>query len=367
MSCENSRATGLTVPLVTVLVNTFNHERFITQALTSVAEQYFPAKELEIIVVDDGSKDLTPEIVQRFLPRICFIRKCNGGQVSTLHQGMVHATGEIIAFLDGDDWWTADKITKVVEAFQRYPNIAAVGHGYHEVDEQGVLTGTMALETESYLNCKTAQNARLAANLRVFGGTSRLAIRRKALESMLPVPSTLAFFDNFIFTQAIALSGAVILPDPLCYYRLHSANLYASNSLDNERLRRRHNLLCNLLEHLPARLSRLGLSDDIIAATLDSDRMDAARLGLVLDGGSPWQTFCIERSAFHNAYRNPDIGYRVFKCLVLLLALLTPPKTFYHLQRWYAKHNLGRIRQRIGGAALAVPEIKTKPPGKRVA
>jgi glycosyltransferase involved in cell wall biosynthesis len=342
------RSTPESMPLVTVLVNTYNHERFIAQALTSVLEQDFPANDVQTIVVDDGSTDSTSEIVSRFTPIMHYIRKPNAGQVSAFHAGIAEASGQIIAFLDGDDWWAHDKLTRVVGAFERYSDIAAVGHGYFEVDENGSLRSVMAPETECRLDFATADSAQFAANLRVFGGTSRMAIRRSALDRTLPVPAELPFFDNFIFTQGIAISGAILLPQPLCYYRIHSGNLYASGSADETRLRRRYVLQRGLVESLPDRLIGLGVPREIVSTALACDRVDTERLRLILEGGKPWNTFRVERADFHMAYRNPSLGYTFFKYFVLLLTLLMPPKTFYRIKRWYAEHNLRRIRSWIG-------------------
>jgi glycosyltransferase involved in cell wall biosynthesis len=65
----------MTTPHISVLIDTYNHERFIEQAIVSVLEQNFPAGEMEIVVVDDGSTDSTPLIVEKFLPRLRYIRK----------------------------------------------------------------------------------------------------------------------------------------------------------------------------------------------------------------------------------------------------------------------------------------------------
>jgi glycosyltransferase involved in cell wall biosynthesis len=348
------------MPLVTVLVNTYNHERFIAQALSSVLDQDFPAEDVQTIVVDDGSTDSTSEIVGRFTPIMQYIRKPNGGQVSAFHAGIAEARGQIIAFLDGDDWWAKDKLSRVVAAFERYSDIAAVGHGYFEVDQEGSIRAVMLPETEFLLDFATAESARFAANLRVFGGTSRMAMRKSILDRTLPVPRELPFFDNFVFTQGIAISGAIVLPQPLCYYRIHSGNLYASESADETRLRRRYLLQRGLVENLPDRLVGVGVSKEIVSAALECDRVDTERLRLILEGGRPWDTFRVERADFHIAYRDPSPAYTLFKCFVLLLTLLMPPKAFYSIKRWYAEHNLQRARSWIGGAKLSVPHGLTK-------
>ena len=92
-----------TIPSVTVLIDTYNHERFIERAIRSVLEQDMPMDDVEILVVDDGSSDRTPEIVLQFEPRVRLIRKVNGGQASAFNLGFAHARGAIISTLDGDD------------------------------------------------------------------------------------------------------------------------------------------------------------------------------------------------------------------------------------------------------------------------
>src|SRR5258708_12276025 len=88
------------IPRVTVLIDTYNHERFIERAILSVLNQDMPMDDVEILVVDDGSTDRTPEIVLQFEPRLHLIRKANGGRASAFNLCFAHPRGEIIATLD---------------------------------------------------------------------------------------------------------------------------------------------------------------------------------------------------------------------------------------------------------------------------
>src|SRR5580698_6864948 len=116
-------------PFVSILIDTYNHEKFIEQAILSAIEQDFPAAEREIIVVDDGSSDGTPEIVRKFEPRVRLLRKENGGQASAFNAGIPECRGEVVAFLDGDDWWARKKLSRVIPVFAEDPKIGVVGHG----------------------------------------------------------------------------------------------------------------------------------------------------------------------------------------------------------------------------------------------
>src|SRR5258707_14191876 len=122
-------------PLITALVDTFNHERYIEQALVSVLEQGLSPSELEILVVDDGSVDRTPEIIQKFLPRGKYLRKKNGGQASAFNAGFAEVSGQIVGMLDGDDWWAKGKLTTVVDDLDENPEVSPISNAYYQFYE----------------------------------------------------------------------------------------------------------------------------------------------------------------------------------------------------------------------------------------
>src|SRR5277367_2604006 len=124
-------------PIVTILLDTYNHERFIEEAIVSVLEQDFPPGDMEFLVVDDGSTDRTPEIVGKFLPRVRLLRKKNGGQASAFNAGISEARGELTSFLDGEDWWAPDKLTRVTQIMHADSEVGMVGHGIVIVNLDG--------------------------------------------------------------------------------------------------------------------------------------------------------------------------------------------------------------------------------------
>src|SRR5208283_1680434 len=109
-------------PIVSVLIDTYNHERFIEQAVDSVLAQDFPASDREVLVVDDGSTDKTPEILRKFEPNIRILRKANGGQASAFNLGIPLCRGGIIAFLDGDDFWVPNKLRVIADTMRADPS-----------------------------------------------------------------------------------------------------------------------------------------------------------------------------------------------------------------------------------------------------
>jgi glycosyltransferase involved in cell wall biosynthesis len=346
-------------PLITALINTYNHERFIERAILSVLEQDLPPAEMEIIVVDDGSTDRTPKIASKFESRLRLIRKKNGGQASAFNVALPEAKAECVAFLDGDDWWARGKVKAVLEAFEKYPDIAAVGHGYFEVHDDSPPTEMLVPSTPLMLDLSSAEAARIADPGRMLLGTSRLSVRREVLRRIGPIPTELIFCaDTPIYSLALAQGGALILDQPLCYYRLHAGNLSKHGPEDKSRQKRNFELLKFLLTLLPQRLAELGVPRDIIAAFLESDRIELARFQLQSDEGGRWKTLRTEMQAFHSSHKEETTGHKIFRGFLGALALLVGPQRFYDLRNWYAKQgDLQRLREVFGKAEPAIPPM----------
>ncbi len=224
-------------PYITALIDTYNQERFIAEAIESVLAQDFPASEMEILVVDDGSTDSTPEIVRRYGERVRHIRKENGGQASALNLGFAEARGEIVAMLDGDDVWLRNKISRVAVEFANEPDAVVVCHPYItwlcdqnvEIEDQTFhpVRGKMPLGQEDLLR---------------YGdyGTCGMALRREAASPLFPLPEGLKIYaDTYLVFLAIFVGKVVGIRECLTKYRYHSSNLAAFRESDAGKEKRR--------------------------------------------------------------------------------------------------------------------------------
>lgn len=349
-------------PFVSVLIDTYNHERFIEKAIVSVLEQDFPTSDREIIVVDDGSSDRTPDVVRKFEPHVRLMRKENGGQASAFNAGIPECKGEIVSFLDGDDWWVSNKLQLAVGALEKNRELGAVGHGHYEVFSDGRPQGVVVPERNTILHLQDLPTAVLFTHLRCFLGTTKITIRKRILDQILPFPEELVIeADEYMFTLAPALAPALVLDKPLFYYRFHEGNLFQYSGNDDKKTRRKQRVLEVLQNCLPPRLRALGIRDEIIAAIMEPLWVDAGRMRLGLDGGMPWETFHIEKTAYAYSYADRPIGYRLFKALVLGATLVLPPRRFYKIHQWYGSNELHRFRDWIGKPTGAAPIIEQRP------
>jgi glycosyltransferase involved in cell wall biosynthesis len=334
-------------PIVTALVDTYNHEPYIEQALLSVLDQGLSPSELEIVVVDDGSADNTPSIIRRFTPRVRYLHKEHGGQASAFNVVIPEARGEIVAFLDGDDWWAGNKLRQVLDAFEKNPDVGTVGHGYYETCSDPSLLESVVPERTCQVQLRDPAGARLFNALRIFFGTSRLSLRKAILGRVPTIPKELTFSaDAFLYTLAVGFAGAIVLEQPLTYYRVHAHNLVATT--EPAKMRRRQEMQALVLEKLIPHLSILGMPGEATQVLIEPDLVDAERLKLGRSGFKRWQTFRVERAAYRLAYKDVGLGYLLFKWLVLGLTLMIPPQRFYQLKQWYADNNIRRIRSVLG-------------------
>lgn len=108
-------------PTISVIIPAYNSSGTISRAIESVMQQTLTAD--EIIVVDDGSRDNTCEIVQTHFPAVMLIKQKNAGAAAARNTGARSANGDLIAFLDSDDFWHKQKLEYQSSVFIQHPTL----------------------------------------------------------------------------------------------------------------------------------------------------------------------------------------------------------------------------------------------------
>ena len=335
------------IPRVSVLIDTYNHERFIERAITSVLEQDLPMDGVEILIVDDGSTDRTPDIVRRFEPRVHLIRKPNGGQATAFNVGIPECRGEIIAFLDGDDWWAPQKLRRVVEAMEQDPEAGIIGNGITEVLENGDEHSEVLHETPRF-RIDSLQGARIFRRRKSQLGTSRMTVRAEILRKILPVPESIVIeADEYIFTLAAALSVVSILGEPLTFYRIHAGNLFQLSGFNKKSMLLKQKSMEFLAQEISERLLQIGLTKDVVRAIVETVQVEADIMRLQITGGSPWETARAEWKFYRIVHEDGPLSHKIFKFVSLVPALLCPPQLYYNLRRKLAANEFYLRARRV--------------------
>jgi glycosyltransferase involved in cell wall biosynthesis len=210
-------------PQISAVIDTFNHGAMLDQAVRSVLDQDFPAEEYEILVVDDGSTDDTPARVQKYGDRVRYLRKENGGQASAFNLAFAESRGEILAFLDGDDWWLPEKLRAVADAFRHHPETGLVYHPCAILDEstQTMYDGRYGQDISGFLPATPER-------LLLFRGaaTTGLAFRRSVLAELMPIPEDIRLYaDGYMEFLAALITPVRLMNNCLAIFRRHQRNL----------------------------------------------------------------------------------------------------------------------------------------------
>jgi Glycosyl transferase family 2 len=211
---------------VTCVVTAYNHERFVAEAVDSALHQDYPPELLDVVVVNDGSTDGTRAVLDaRFgdEPRVTLIHQDNQGFVAAMNRAIGAATGELIAILDGDDTWPADKLRRQVAILDARPEVGLV-HGDMEVvdaDDQ-----TLHPSFFAYSRFEVARGRILAKLIRqnfVAGGAS--VVRASLREHFHPIPAELIYPDWYIAARIAERAEIDHVDASVNRYRMHGANM----------------------------------------------------------------------------------------------------------------------------------------------
>lgn len=214
-------------PLVSILINNYNYGHFLSEAIDSAIEQTY--KNIEVIVVDDGSTDNSKEIIASYGNKIVSIVKENGGQASAFNTGFATSKGEIICFLDADDLFLENKLKKVVSVFYENPDVSWCFHSYELMYQHKNVSNIENKAGSGIYDIRNdIKKGKLNGKLPISGFvTSVLCYRRTLLDEILPMPEDIRITsDDYLKYTAFALAPGYVLLENLARQRIHDNNAY---------------------------------------------------------------------------------------------------------------------------------------------
>jgi glycosyltransferase involved in cell wall biosynthesis len=201
-----------TTPVVSIVLPTYNRAKFLPQAFDSIAQQTYT--DWELIVVDDGSRDNTPEVIQELAPRlgrpVISIRQENAGPAEARNAGIERARGKYLAFFDSDDIWLPHHLQDCAAALDANTDMdwvfttgrrvhyetkrVLIEHGFYDVQPRPRFLS---------LHCKRVGDLRIIDDPNIlrcalrggaFGGLQSCMVRREVFDGHSF--QTVAFFED---------------------------------------------------------------------------------------------------------------------------------------------------------------------------
>ena len=220
-------------PKLSVLVLTYNHEKYIRQALDSVIMQQQDF-EVEVIIADDFSQDSTREIARQYDAQFHNVRllpaERNIGITKNIRRGMAACRGKYIAMIEGDDFWISPKKLSIVARFlDNHPECSFCFHRLIKYDETSDTASVHpVIETPEDFSLFTASDL---ARGNFIGGLSTCTYRREVIDNLDPELWKLKVRE-WPFNIVVAQQGpCAYLPDLLSIYRAHRGGIYSKKTL----------------------------------------------------------------------------------------------------------------------------------------
>lgn len=204
--------------LISVVIPTYNHERFLVDAVDSALAQSYPY--LEIIVVDDGSTDNTAAVMSGYGNRVRYIRQQNRGLSGARNTGILASQGEYIALLDADDCWHVDYLRNVHATLAADRAIGAVHTGMRFVDAAG--------QPQAQPGIATVPDDQMYERLLdgEFFAPSAVLVRRSVLATVGLFDLDLRASEDWEIWLRVARAYRFAgIAKPLLNYRVHGSNM----------------------------------------------------------------------------------------------------------------------------------------------
>jgi glycosyltransferase involved in cell wall biosynthesis len=211
----------LSDPILSIVIPVYNIERYVAAAIASALAQTL--REIEVVVIDDGSTDATASVAETFKdPRVRIERKSNGGLSSARNAGIAIARGRYIGFLDGDDMWRPAKAERQIAVMEADPTIGLTYSYSAYVEEDGTPTGRILFST------LTRPSIEQMVRRNHVGNGSTPIVRASCFRTAGVFDESLRICGDWeMWVRLLRDSGAAarLVPEVLTFYRMVPTSL----------------------------------------------------------------------------------------------------------------------------------------------
>lgn len=205
------------MPAVSVIIPTYNCGKYVKAAVDSVLGQSF--RDFEVLVIDDGSTDETPDVMRQYGERVRYLRQINGGVARARNRGLDESRGRYVAFLDADDIWLPLKLTRQLSALAFSPE--------HRVSYTACTMTDPELNPLAVYHRPYTGRSLETLLIRNFVGTPSSVLGERALFMQTggfdPVLSQCADWEMWL--RVATRSEFLYVDEPLILYREHAGNM----------------------------------------------------------------------------------------------------------------------------------------------
>ena len=266
-------------PAVSVYMSVYNGERFLRESIESVLAQTFG--DFELVVVDDGSTDATPEILRSFRDaRLVVLSPGRIGLAAASNYALARCRAPLVARLDADDLMQPNRLERQLNFLSQHPELGGVASYFWWIDEDSAIRGAQ----DTPLLTREAVERQLAAGGRLGYAHSTLLLRREAVLAVGGYDPRFDFVEDVELCLRLYEAGYLILvqPERLVRFRVHDHSISATRqreqfylleaALGNFRRRRRG------LEPWPVEQYRHRLTTRPLPRLLAESRLASSRL-----------------------------------------------------------------------------------------
>lgn len=241
-------------PKISIIIPSYNYEKFIKDAIESVLNQTF--RDFELIIADDGSKDNSIEIIKKYLNNknvflLTHKENKNLGLSKTLKLALRHAGGEYVAFLECDDIWEKDYLEKKVQILDKFKQVGIVFNNVNVFGDENRINLLKDFFNTCAKKCSSKKYpsslSKETLTLETISNFSSAVIRKEAFNELDFNAPIAPYLDWWLFSQITAKFDSYFINKKLTKLRLHPQS-YIANTKDSISLNDKRNMFKSLLE-----------------------------------------------------------------------------------------------------------------------